>query len=407
MLSLSTEKVGIRDYSRRSALYASRRDADSAESRAAHILMYSRTLITIHMPPEPLSILSRGLGERFGSLVTIRGKYGPTEIVTRDRSNFFLPMSATFDFSFVQAVVLSLLAIFLAYNILAGEREDGILQLVLANSLPRHKLLLGEYLGTALSVIAPSALASLMVITIIHAKGLFEFDRDLILRLLLFFIYTTIFVSTFVLLGLSISAIARSSQTALIIVFLAWTALVIVYPNLVAWGCNYLKPIDKVLVVNPQNIIAYSNRYLRERLLGELAEKQIELYRNMNFEQAQLVNKLWLLSPFSNFTLAAQAICEADLGSHQRFLQQARALEQAFIRWQEAKVRRYLQRERSYWQALGRLDLSGMPAPEYHPEDVSSLTARLFPALTIMLFWNIVLFLFSYVAFIKYDLRFS
>ncbi len=354
-----------------------------------------------------MSILSRGLGERFGSLVTIRGKYGPTEIATRDRSNFFQPMSATFDFSFVQAVVLSLLAIFLAYNILAGEREDGILQLVLANSLPRHKLLLGEYLGTALSVIAPSALASLMVITIIHAKGLFEFDRDLILRLLLFFIYTTIFVSTFVLLGLSISAIARSSQTALIIVFLAWTALVIVYPNLVAWGCNYLKPIDKVLVVNPQNIIAYSNRYLRERLLGELAEKQIELYRNRNFEQAQLVNKLWLLSPFSNFTLAAQAICETDLGSHQRFLQQARALEQAFIRWQEAKVRRHPQRERSYWQALGRLDLSGMPAPEYHSEDVSSLTGRLFPALTIMLFWNIVLFLFSYVAFIKYDPRFS
>lgn len=352
-------------------------------------------------------MLARGLGEQFGSVVMIQGKYGPTEVTSRDRSNFFMPLSANFDYAFITAVVLSLMAMFLACDTLSGEREQGTLQLVLTNVMPRYKVLLGEYLGTMISVVIPAAAAYLTVITVIHFKGVFEFDRDVNWRLLFFSLSIILLISTFVWPGLWVSSIVRFSSTALMVGFLLWVTCVVLYPSVAAWGCNSLKPLDRLPAVNPENIIAQASGYFPSQPLGGVTERQKEIYRNRNLEQARPVNQLWLFSPFSNFMVVWQGLAGTDLGSHHRFLQQARALEQAFIQWQEAKVRQYPQRERTHMEAFGPLDLSGMPAAEYQPEPVASLLTRLLPAITIMVLWNIVLFAIVHAMFIRYDPRFN
>ncbi|MEO0247971.1 MAG: DUF3526 domain-containing protein, partial [candidate division WOR-3 bacterium] len=147
--------------------------------------------------------------------------------------------------------------------------------------------------------------------------------------------------------------------------------------------------------------------YLYQSASQEATERQKELYRNRNFEQARWQNRLWLFSPFSNFILMTQGIAGTDLGSHERFLRQAQALEQSLSQWQEAKVRRYPLRERIYREAFGPLDLSEMPAAEYQPEDRASLLRRLLPAGMMLLLWNVVLFLMAYVTCIRYDPRFG
>lgn len=408
-LSVPAALIGVGEYSRRLELYTARRDADLAEMKSEFIRMYLQTHLILHRPPEPLSILATGLGERFGSVVTIRGKYGPSKMTSRDRSNFLLPLSAGFDYAFLAAVVLSLIAMFLAYDTIAGEREQGTLQLALANTIPRYRVLLGEYWGVTVSVSLPSAVAFLIVLMIISLEGAIEFNQEISLRLFLFFLYQLLFISTFVLLGLLISSLVRSSSTALMVAFLVWVALAVLYPNAAAWGCHFFKPLDKIPAVNPENIIAQADEeeYLYQSASQEATERQKELYRNRNFEQARWQNRLWLFSPFSNFILMTQGIAGTDLGSHERFLRQAQALEQSLSQWQEAKVRRYPLRERIYREAFGPLDLSEMPAAEYQPEDRASLLRRLLPAGMMLLLWNVVLFLMAYVTCIRYDPRFG
>lgn len=407
LLSVPAILVGSGEYVRKMTLYTAKRDAGLAEMKSESVVTYSRTKTMLSRPPEELSIIARGLGEDCGSVVTIFGKYGPSQITSRDRSNFFLPVSTAFDHAFITAMVLSLMAIFLAYDSIAGEREQGTLLLSLANQTPRFRILLGEYLGTLVSVIAPCAAAFVALVTFIYLKGLFEINSGLFLRLLLFFIYETVLISTFTLLGLLASSLARSSLTALMLAFLFWSTIVIIYPSAANWAGGYLKPLDKIAVVSTANTITLASGSSTKQTYDANIERQKEVYGNQNFEQAQFVNSILRLSPFSNSTLAVEAIAGTDLASHERFLQRAKALEQAFTRWQEAKVRQYPLREQSYQQAYGQLDLSEMPEANYEPEDLRSLLARLAPSIATILIWNIVLFLTVNTRFIRYDPRFG
>ena len=54
--------------------------------------------------------------------------------------------------SMVFQIVVGLLAFLFAYDVVAGERENGTLALSLSNSVPRGVLLWGKYLGGACSV---------------------------------------------------------------------------------------------------------------------------------------------------------------------------------------------------------------------------------------------------------------
>jgi|GEM_PF-1535213 len=409
LLSVPATLISIKDYNRRLALYTTRRNADLADMKSTFIYTYLQTYLVLHRPPEPLSILAKGLGEQFGSVAIMRGKYGPIKVTSRDRSNFLLPLSAVFDYAFLVAVVLSLMAMFLACDTIVGEREQGTLQLTLANTIRWYKVLLGEYGGILVSVGLPSTVAFLMVLLMISVKGTIEFDSDINLRLFLFFLYQLVFISTFVLLGLLISSLVRSSSTAFMMAFLIWVALAIFYPSVAAWGCRSIRPLNQIPIVNAENIMDQAHGYERffKPIPRDATERQKELYRNKNLEQARLLNRVLVFSPFSNFILMAQGIARTDLGSHEWFLRYARALEQSFIRWQDAKVRQHPLRERIYRGAFGPLDFSGMPAAEYKSEDIASLLKRLLPAGLVLLLWNAVLFFMAYMKCVQYDPRFG
>ena len=57
------------------------------------------------------------------------------------------------DFLFSVTVVFSLLALLFTHDSICHERERGTLKLMLANPLPRDKILLGKFLGGMIGVI--------------------------------------------------------------------------------------------------------------------------------------------------------------------------------------------------------------------------------------------------------------
>ena len=67
--------------------------------------------------------------------------------------------------------VLSLIAILFTFDLISGEREHGTLRLTLANSVPRHTVLIGKFLGALVSISVPFTLA--ILINLVFLSGAF------------------------------------------------------------------------------------------------------------------------------------------------------------------------------------------------------------------------------------------
>jgi ABC-type transport system involved in multi-copper enzyme maturation permease subunit len=112
----------------------SRRQAD-IENYLAHYAHFNRlaNIIAPSPPPLPMQALVLGLSADPG-------------LNTFD--NDPLPvMFPLIDLTFILAILMSLAALIFSYDAVSGEKEDGTLKLMLANGVPRAKILLAKIVG--------------------------------------------------------------------------------------------------------------------------------------------------------------------------------------------------------------------------------------------------------------------
>ena len=141
------------------------------------------------------------------------------------------PDVITVDWVFIIGYVLSLVALLFTFDAIAGEREVGTLRLTLANSIPRHTVLIGKFLGALISVSIPFTLAILMNLLVISTSSTVHLGAEAWGRLGIIFIIAILYTSLFLALGLIVSARARQSAVSLVILLLAWVTLVVFMPN--------------------------------------------------------------------------------------------------------------------------------------------------------------------------------
>lgn len=392
---------GLQQLKDRQQLYESRRDSDIRQMRSSTIYTYAQVRGVLHRPPEPGSVLAQGLGERFGSVAELRGRYGPPAISSRARENFLLPGLTTTDFVYVSTVVLSLLAVFLTADGVAGERVDGTLELVLSGNVPRWKILLGEYLGTMFTLLAPILTAFAIVGIVLYGA---EVGDDLGPLLVLLILILTLVTSAFALLGLLSSAVVQEPATAFVVAFLSWILLAVIYPSSVAGLANEFRPLDTLPFVSASNTLTetvsahHSSEEAREA-------KLLEKYRNQNLEQALWIRSLWLVSPFSATLVSGRLAAGTGIDDHRRFLQQVRRADQSLADWQAEKIRQYPSRESHYFASEGPLDLSGLPEASFTPTTVWHKLGALVLPLASLVFWSLFLFFCAHLVFLRYNVR--
>ncbi|MFK7843769.1 MAG: ABC transporter permease subunit [Rhodothermales bacterium] len=150
----------------------------------------------------------------------------------------------SFDFLFLIQVVFSLLAILLAFDMIAGEKERGTLKAVLANSVPRDKLIISKFLG-GFTVLWLTFLIGflLLLLVLILFNGQFAEGQTLI-RIAFAFFSSTLFLAGFFGLGLMVSAFCHSSRTAIIILLVAWVMMQLVIPKAGEMIATVVRPIQ-------------------------------------------------------------------------------------------------------------------------------------------------------------------
>ena len=226
----------------------------------------------LHKKPSPLHFCTDG-----GDIVLPNTIYLSVSRITNDLYTFWYlsyryptpnsknirPDTIKVDWEFVIGYVLSLIAILFTFDSISGERERGTLRLMLANSVPRHTVLLGKFLGALISISVPFTLAMLMNLLIISASNDVQLGAEAWNRLGIVFFVAALYLCLFLALGLLVSSRVQQNATSLVILLLMWVSFVIFMPNTLASIASGFS--------NPMTHDEYWERH--DRLYSELGDE--------------------------------------------------------------------------------------------------------------------------------------
>lgn len=146
------------------------------------------------------------------------------------------------DWAFVIGYVLSLIALLFTFDAISGERERGTLRLMFANSVPRHTVLIGKFLGALISVSIPFTLAVLINLLLISTSTAVHLNAEAWERLGIIFLIALLYTCLFLALGLLVSARSQRSAVSLVILLLIWITFVVFMPSTLAAIASEFSP---------------------------------------------------------------------------------------------------------------------------------------------------------------------
>jgi len=129
-------------------------------------------------------------------------------------------------------IVLSILALLIAYDTVSGEREQGTLKLILSGTVARHQVLTGKLLAGMTTLVIPITMAFIVVLLIFRLSPNINLSGSDWVALIMMYVVSLICISALYNFGLLCSCLTKKSTTSLMFVLLFWIILAILIPNI-------------------------------------------------------------------------------------------------------------------------------------------------------------------------------
>ncbi|MFC1526164.1 ABC transporter permease [Candidatus Latescibacterota bacterium] len=197
---------------------------------------------TVDRPLNPMNVLVRGLTSDLTESITV-APGNRLDFPESYEQNPILPLFPAVDFVFIVGIIMSLLALAFAYDSVSGERESGVLKLMVSYAVPRDLVLLGKWIGGYLALIAPFVTAfvvGLLVIVLfpeVHAS--LENSLSIVGLLVLALLYLAAIYS----LGLLVSCRTNLASTSITVLLLVWVVFILAAPNMAPYVTSQLLPV--------------------------------------------------------------------------------------------------------------------------------------------------------------------
>ena len=335
------------------------------------------------------------------------------------------PDVTTIDWAFVIGYVLSLIALLFTFDSVAGERERGTLRLILANSVPRHTVLVGKFLGALMSISIPFALAVLINLLVLSTSSTVYLGADAWGRLGIIFFIALLYTCLFLALGLLVSTRVQRSAVSLVILLLTWVTLVVFMPSvlaLIASGFSSPMSNDELRIRHKQINDKHRTEYQRifstpnseplyagsKYVTQEAAEQErlVEERLNEQVSQVQYARSITRISPTAVLQHLLESFAGTGFERHLQFLENAQRYAQEYRKFVVDADRG----DPASLHLMGvRRAMSQKPvSPESIPifEDTISLSkdfnAAAIDLLLLMLFF-VVLLSGAYLAFVRVE----
>lgn len=245
------------------------------------------------------------------------------------------------DWAFITAYVLSLIALLFTFDSISGERERGTLRLMLSNSVPRHTVLIGKFLGALISVSIPFTLAALMNLLIISTSSAVHLNIEAWGRLGIIFFIALLYTCFFLALGLLVSARVQRSAVSLVILLLIWVTFVVFMPRPLALIASELSPSMsfgekwtqysqmREEIWDRYNYVAWSKEVDRKTLTAksafffenaEMAERLNQEYLTSRIRQVQHARSITRASPATLLQYLLESFAGTGFERHLQFV---------------------------------------------------------------------------------------
>ncbi|MXV83186.1 ABC transporter permease subunit [Candidatus Poribacteria bacterium] len=246
------------------------------------------------------------------------------------------------DWAFVIGYVLSLIALLFTFDAIAGERERGTLRLMLANSVPRHTVLIGKFLGALVSISISFAFAVLINLSVISTSSAVHLGADVWVRSGIVCFVALLYTSLFLALGLLVSTRVQRSAVSLMILLLMWVTFVIFTPSILALitsGFSSPMSYDELRVhqnrINDKHLEQYwrvlgrsksetlqaASKYVTQEAAEQ--ERLIEKRLNEQVAQVQQARSITRISPTAILQHLLESFAGTGFERHLQFLENA------------------------------------------------------------------------------------
>ena len=269
---------------------------------------------------------------------------GVTSIDRRGATNNWMDRFEVLDWALIARVVLSFLAIVLAYDGLSGERETGTLSLLLTHPISPVRILVGKFLAHLLALLAALVLGMLVSLLVLSLSQSIILSAEVAAAAGFFAVGCTLYCALFLLLSLGVSALARTSASSLVILVLVWAVLIVALPQAAYLiGAHAVPAADWDRLDDHEEEIAASlsrkGILLRGREKGrgddyslerEWAARMVESekvevqmqrgFQDLETRQYELTRRMALLSPGSAFQGTIEAMLGTGVVRHSAFV---------------------------------------------------------------------------------------
>ncbi|MYA70209.1 ABC transporter permease subunit [Candidatus Poribacteria bacterium] len=332
------------------------------------------------------------------------------------------------DWGFIIGYVLSLIALLFTFDSITGEREQGTLRLMLANSIPRHTVLIGKFLGALISISLPFMLAILMNLLVISTSSDVYLDGESWGRLGIIIFIALLYTCLFLALGLLVSARAQRGAVSLVILLLMWVSFVVFMPSTLASIAGASSPIKSTGGFSERSwqlhweldekysaplFEAREDSTKRIQLLGEFVTTDVEQQERLHAErlrqriaQVHRARAVTRISPVTIVQHLLESFAGTGFERHLQFLENV----QSYARQFRAFIVDTDREDPDSLHFLGvPAGMSGKPvSPEAVPkfEDTLSFSKDLNAAavdLLLLMLFVIVLLSGAYLAFVRVE----
>jgi ABC-type transport system involved in multi-copper enzyme maturation permease subunit len=397
----------------------------------------------IYRKPQTLGLCAEGFEQSLPNFFEVNA-FTADLPQTKEQANFALPHFNHIDWVLIISLILSFMALVLTYDSVCGEKEDGTLRLTMANTIPRHTVLLGKYAGAMITLAIPlfiGMLVSLIIIVPLKevAIGGSEWFKILILALV-----SLLYLSGFVLLGMFVSSRTGHSANSMAILLLVWVVSVILLPSFsrIIFDVIYEEPTEQELqrridearreiwdnderygknagcmsnnLSDPMN-----NPPARARLQNAIMDATNQLqqeYHNKWLEQARARCNFASLSPVVIYQRACESIAGTGINRCADLYEQVKRYGldlKEFIRsrdMEDPDSLHLIGPERnmaSSWRAISHNPVGFDTVPKFqeHPMTLGQSLRVAIWDIGLLAIFNLVFFTAAYVSFLRYDVR--
>ena len=260
--------VSCQDYERR---LADHRDASQAYRERFSDEMSAFVEVQGFRPPSALSVFALGLDAFIpDKIVTARsGRFHSVkEPVTSSPGSLLFGRT---DYLFYVTFVLSLAALTMTFDSIAGEKEAGTLKLMISHAVSRRSIVLSKIIGNYVSILLPFVVSLMVALLFLEGSSVISLgSTSLWTSLLALIAVTMLYLFVMTCLGVWVSTQRHHSINALIVAFFVWTLLTLAIPKISPMMARVLYPIKSPDAINSAKGIViedFENELDRKRLL--------------------------------------------------------------------------------------------------------------------------------------------